>query len=420
MTRVTNARRNFGKSGANKAVIPTDERAGLSQEGPLTQARHIQLPELPVDGELVFEAQAALFSVVLLACQLVQLHRAAWWLPHAHQEQALHYELVEPHASALSLAVTCHPLPAALAQRLVALLLPAGWQPRATAACRATTLAATALLVAWAAFHLCCKHSLFSVLCLAYPGVIHIMLFGPRPGLVRELPPPVPHVCSSVPADVRAEVERHKRDFNERMKRCLFQALLVAYYASVQPCCFVPSTLHLEPWALAQHGLLAWLAALTLHASHLFPPRYLDALHRAALHLGRWRRLEARHVHAPHHLWSESVLWPQNNLVKHSREFFRAEGASNAAEPGHPWHGRFYGLFRSPAAVVGGALALQVGHTLFLLYLLASSSEWHRLLTASLLVLLNALTLFRLARHYMVLDKVYDAERLLHERIAAT
>ncbi|KAH8021645.1 hypothetical protein HPB51_016041 [Rhipicephalus microplus] len=229
MTRVTNSRRNFAKSGASKAVIPTDDRAGLNQEGPSSLARHIQLPELPVDGDLAFEAQAALFAVVLLVCQQLQLHRA---------------------------------------------------------------------------------------------------------GL----------------------------------------ALLVTYYAALQPCCFVPPSLHLEPWALAQHGLLAWLAALTLHASRLFPPRYLDSLHRAALHLGRWRRLEARHVHAPHHL---------------------------------------------PAVVVGGALALQAAQLLFLLYVLASSSEWHRLLTASLLVLLNSLTLFKLARQYLVLDKVYHAERLLHERLAS-
>ncbi|KAH7946914.1 transmembrane protein 39A-B [Rhipicephalus sanguineus] len=419
MTRVTNSRRNFAKSGASKAVIPTDDRAGLNQEGPSSLARHIQLPELPVDGDLAFEAQAALFAVVLLVCQQLQLHRAAWWLPHAHQDQALHYELVEPHAAALSLAIMCHPLPAALAKRVLAALLPSSWEPRVTAVCQGATLMATAGLVAWAAFHVCCKHGVFSVLCLAYPGVIHVVLFGPRPGLIREWPTPVAHVCSSVPAEVRAEVERHKHDFNERLKRCLFQALLVTYYAALQPCCFVPPSLHLEPWALAQHGLLAWLAALTLHASRLFPPRYLDSLHRAALHLGRWRRLEARHVHAPHHLWSDTVLWPQNNLVKHSREFFRAEGVSNAAEPGHPWHGRFYGLFRSPAVVVGGALALQAAQLLFLLYVLASSSEWHRLLTASLLVLLNSLTLFKLARQYLVLDKVYHAERLLHERLAS-
>ncbi|KAL3189449.1 hypothetical protein MRX96_002758 [Rhipicephalus microplus] len=420
MTRVTNSRRNFAKSGASKAVIPTDDRAGLNQEGPSSLARHIQLPELPVDGDLAFETQAALFAVVLLVCQQLQLHRAAWWLPHAHQDQALHYELVEPHAAALSLAIMCHPLPAALAKRVLAALLPSSWEARATAVCQGATLIATAGLVAWAAFHVCCKHGAFSVLCLAYPGVIHVVLFGPRPGLIREWPTPVAHVCSSVPAEVRAEVERHKHDFNERLKRCLFQALLVTYYAALQPCCFVPPSLHLEPWALAQHGLLAWLAALTLHASRLFPPRYLDSLHRAALHLGRWRRLEARHVHAPHHLWSDTVLWPQNNLVKHSRENSSVRRGS-AMLQSQATHGM------AVSTVCSAALPWWLEERSRYRQLSCCSystfwpvpQEWHRLLTASLLVLLNSLTLFKLARQYLVLDKVYHAERLLHERLAS-
>lgn len=68
------------------------------------------------------------------------------------------------------------------------------------------------------------------------------------------------------------------------------------------------SQLHLELWWVIQHGVLSWLGALTLHAAYCFPPQYLDALHRSALHLGRWRRLEPRSVHAPHHLWVPLVL----------------------------------------------------------------------------------------------------------------
>lgn len=40
--------------------------------------------------------------------------------------------------------------------------------------------------------------------------------------------------------------------------------------------------------------------------------------------------------------WSESTIWNQGALVKHSKELFKAEGISNAAEPGHSAHSRFY------------------------------------------------------------------------------
>jgi hypothetical protein len=36
------------------------------------------------------------------------------------------------------------------------------------------------------------------------------------------------------------------------------------------------------------------------------------------------------------------MLWHQGALVKHCREFYKAEGISNAAEPGSQEHIRFY------------------------------------------------------------------------------
>lgn len=40
--------------------------------------------------------------------------------------------------------------------------------------------------------------------------------------------------------------------------------------------------------------------------------------------------------------WAESTLWHQGALVKHCKELYKAEGISNAAEPGNPTHTRFY------------------------------------------------------------------------------
>lgn len=70
--------------------------------------------------------------------------------------------------------------------------------------------------------------------------------------------------------------------------------------------------------------------------------RYCDILHRASLHLGGWARLEGRSAHAPYNPWSNSVLWPQGALVKHNRELYRAEGITNAAEPGNTTHARLH------------------------------------------------------------------------------
>jgi len=40
--------------------------------------------------------------------------------------------------------------------------------------------------------------------------------------------------------------------------------------------------------------------------------------------------------------WADSTLWHQGALVKHCRDLYKAEGISNAAEPGNQAHARFY------------------------------------------------------------------------------
>lgn len=40
--------------------------------------------------------------------------------------------------------------------------------------------------------------------------------------------------------------------------------------------------------------------------------------------------------------WADSTLWHQGALVKHCKELYKAEGISNAAEPGNSSHTRFY------------------------------------------------------------------------------
>jgi hypothetical protein len=40
--------------------------------------------------------------------------------------------------------------------------------------------------------------------------------------------------------------------------------------------------------------------------------------------------------------WADTTLWHQGALVKHCKELYKAEGISNAAEPGNNAHLRFY------------------------------------------------------------------------------
>ncbi|CAG0887551.1 unnamed protein product [Cyprideis torosa] len=141
------------------------------------------------------------------------------------------------------------------------------------------------------------------------------------------------HRCSVQPQIIREEVETWICDFNNRLRQALFNSLLNAYYAGFVPCCFAVAHLHYDLYWVTQHIVFVWLSCFLLYITQYFPPSYCDLLHRAALHLGQWTRLERSPSHLPHHAWSDATLWAQGSFVKHSKELFRAEGVSNAAVP---------------------------------------------------------------------------------------
>lgn len=125
------------------------------------------------------------------------------------------------------------------------------------------------------------------------------------------------------------------------------------------------ASLYYDAYWATQHLALVWLGCFTMHSAYCYPPAYCDTLHRAALHLGRWIRVQGRNQHIPTHMWAsilqrrvafrlrlmlnyqlcrwdESQLWSQGALVRHSKDLYKAEGMGTAAEPGNSMHCRFY------------------------------------------------------------------------------
>ena len=206
---------------------------------------------------------------------------------------------------------------------------------------------------------------------------------------------------------VREEVTRMRDDFNTRLKYVLFTSMLCAYYVGLIPCCFAQSFMYYDTFWAAQQTFVVWVNTMLLLAAHHFPPPYCDWLHRVALHLGSWKRLENRNVHIPYHPWSDVQIWPKNTLVKHVRGLFRSEGHQNSAEPGNPTHGRFYLLFHEPLRVLHLMLTVAFVMIFHQLVILLVSVEWNHILAISLLLFSNYYILFKLLRDRMVLKKAY-------------
>lgn len=177
---------------------------------------------------------------------------------------------------------------------------------------------------------------------------VYVMLFGfntapffDMTSSYVNLIPPL-HACSLNAIDIRQEVDNLKTDFNNRMKQILFHSFLNAYYAGFIPCCFAQSFLFYDITWATQHFFFVFLGCFTAFSLYMLPLRYCDTLHRAALHLGKWDKIETRAILPVAYTWQEDLLWPQGILVRHGKDMYKALGDSNAAEPGNVSYSRFY------------------------------------------------------------------------------
>ncbi|KAF0042982.1 hypothetical protein F2P81_004319 [Scophthalmus maximus] len=379
--------------------------------------RHSRIPDLPLDSSLLFEFLLFLYLLVALFVQYINIYRT---VSQSSGGSLLRYVVL-------------------IAARLC-LLTMCGW------------------VLCWTLVNLCKNHSVLNLLFLGYPFGVYVPLccfhqeggksqtaaadcdypadhhqqtdltetplFRPRDFLflLREnlkeqfsSPPDMPtHTCpphthSHTPELIRAEVEELKSDFNRRIKEVLFNSLFSAYYVAFLPLCFVKSTQYYDMRWSCEHLIMVWINAFVMLMSQLLPPSYCDLLHRSAAHLGRWQKLEhGSYSNAPQHVWSESTIWPQGVLVRHSRSLYKAVGTYNVALPSDVSHARFYFLFHKPLRILNLLIWIESSVVLYQLYSLLRSERWNHTLSLGLILFCNYYVLFKLLRDRIVLGKAYS------------
>ncbi|KAG8040370.1 hypothetical protein G9C98_000941 [Cotesia typhae] len=399
----------------------------------LLAPKHVPIPTVPVDGQLTFEAISLGISVIAACLQLLNLYRTVWWLPQSYNDNSINFYLIDPYFIIFIITIITRRFIYALLRRVVDSLSPARWIPMAQKVMRIVLLVVILAILVFCLYLINERHNSMKVFYLCYPSIsVYFFMFGMSidpffditspPLYVKEdrktkflLDKPL-HNCSLNASAIRAEVSNLRSDFNRRLKRALFASSGSAYVCGIAPIIFVPQYLHFNISWIIQHIVLFWLGRLSAHFAQAYPVRYCDVLHRAALHLGKWSKIDSRNVHLVAQLWNENTLWPHGSIVKHNREFYRSKGLCTTAEPGNSSHCRFYTLFNNPTMLLCSLLGLQLLLVSVQILILLRAVEWYQILSMTLLLITNYYTLFKLARDFLVCWKVYRTEQIIQEK----
>ncbi|XP_051558033.1 transmembrane protein 39A isoform X1 [Myxocyprinus asiaticus] len=411
--------------------------------------RHCRIPDLPLDSKLLFESLLFLYLLVALFVQYINIYRTLWWSSYNQPtaSTSLNFHLMDVH---LVIFITVM-----LARRLVWTIISEASQSSPVSlvqyvlliVARLSLLTLCGWILCWTLLNLFKKHSVLNLLFLGYPFGVYVPLccfhhegrVPPPPSdcgfseqdtsdgalirpkdfltLLREnlreqftSPAHVPtHSCPPSPELIRSEIEELKSDFNRRIKEVLFNSLFSAYYVAFLPLCFVKSTQYYDMRWSCEHLIMVWINAFVMLMSQLLPPSYCDLLHRSAAHLGRWQRLEhGSYSNALQHIWSDSTIWPQGVLVRHSRCLYKAVGPYNVALPSDVSHARFYFLFHKPLRMLNLLIGIESSVVVYQLYSLLRSERWNHTLSLGLILFCNYYVLFKLLRDRIVLGKAYS------------
>nr|XP_033799050.1 transmembrane protein 39A isoform X4 [Geotrypetes seraphini] len=348
--------------------------------------RHCRIPDLPLDGSLLFEFLFFIYLLVALFIQYINIYKTVWWYPYNHPASctSLNFHLIDYHLAAFITVM--------LARRLVWALISEASQVGTTSMVHYTALITARLVLltlcgwvlCWTLVNLFRNHSVLNLLFLGYP-------------------------CPLSPDLIRNEVECLKADFNRRIKEVLFNSLFSAYYVAFLPLCFVKSTQYYDMRWSCEHLIMVWINAFVMLTTQLLPPKYCDLLHKSAAHLGKWQRLEhGSYSNAPQHIWSENTIWPQGVLVRQSRCLYKAVGPYNVAVPSDVSHARFYFLFHQPLRLLNLLILMEGSLVFYQLYSLLRSEKWNHTLSMALILFCNYYVLFKLLRDRIVLGRAYS------------
>lgn len=399
-------------------------------DGPIAP-KHIPFPYIPQDGAFLFEAMTFIFTLVATGLQFLNLYRTAWWLPHSYTNQAMNFYLIDPHLVAFIVTIIFRKLLLSFSVMILKAILAPKMMPHATIAARMFILGVVLGALAWCTYFIMLKYPVMKIFYLCYPAVIYFLLFGFHSSPFLELnnnQPPL-HCCTHDATQVRTEVDGLRQDFNDRVKKIIFNSVVGAYYSSFIPCCFAQPYLYYDVYAASQQTAFVWAGLFARYTSQLVGAAYCDVPHRSALHLGRWRSQNtctgtAAQKCSPTLIadgceivpWSADRLWSRGSRVTWNEKTYVAVTPVVAADPTSVVHSRFHTVFVNPSLLLCGMLCLQLSLIVLQLCLLFSNIQWHNFISIIILLFINYYTLFKMVRDYLVAWKVYKAESMIQDK----
>uniref|UniRef100_H2Z4W4 Transmembrane protein 39A n=1 Tax=Ciona savignyi TaxID=51511 RepID=H2Z4W4_CIOSA len=413
--------------------------------------KHPSLPELPTINGLAFEALFFGYLLTALFGQYIFIYKTVWWYPNTlpPSNTTINFHLIDQNLTAFLIIL--------FSRRVLWTLL---WDHLRPGFENAMLLLlwiifSVALWSVWLIELIKNLYVLYSIgmgyklLFLCYPMILWIPLCGLAKGnklnqllqLLQKSKPRnkshnLPNCANKYqyqpdslywakdafnsldnmpdPDQIRERTVYLRNDFNLRMAEIVFGSMICSYYIGLVPMFFTKSNYSYDVlWSL-QHTASVLINSFAMMTYFLFPPSYLESLHKCASVLGGFRQVDPIDLEHKYkddivtYKWNPSSAYPEGVVIKVENKLYYSFGQYNTANPVDSSHYRFYSMFVNPLRILNWQLGLHLSAVVLQIHVLLWSSKWDQLIVPALLQFFSYYILFATLRDRIVLGKVYS------------
>lgn len=391
---------------------------------------HIPVPVSKSNDYILTDVFAGVFS---LACGFVQyfnIYQSAWWLPHSYHYYGFNYHLVDWFVVQFIAVMALRPLVFSVLRKYFMKLVKKYDNNKNLGPC--LRMVVGFLIIGYGIYcgiYFWWIYGFIMLLIMYLPWTLYSYMYNrnirdffdfsitsfPSGGFIKGM---LMHRCAPSSQRSRDEVEFLRADFNARMKCLLFNSFSNAYYCVYIPACYSQGFLYFEDNWVSYYIILVWFTCICIYLTRYFPFNYYDACHRAALHLGRWSKVNGKF--APYYAWIDSIFWYKGIVVKHNGITYKAESVTNSAEPGNKVHEYFYCCFAKPGSLIYWWLGLEISVVCLQFVFLLFSTQWNHVLASCMMLMCTYYALYKCIKNYNLCDTLYKLEDAVQTRMIAS
>ncbi|XKL61797.1 hypothetical protein PGB90_001630 [Kerria lacca] len=333
---------------------------------------HIPVPIVAFERYIITEFLIAAFGIICGFVQYFNIYQSSWWLPNSYFGLNLH--LIDWFVIQFSVIMTVRPLVFSIIKKYVMQILNKFENnPNLSP---------------------CIRLNLFQIL-----GILV-------------------HRCFTSSQRSRDEIDFLRADFNARMKCLLFNSFANAYYCVYIPACYSQGFLYFEDNWVSYYIILVWFTCICVYLTRYFSFNYYDTCHRAALHLGKWTKINGKCT--PCYAWIDSIFWYKGVVVKYNGIIYKAESLIASAEPGNKIHDFFYCCFVKPGLLICWWLGLEISVVCLQFVFLLLSTEWNHILASCTMLICTYYSLYKCIKIYVLCDTFYKLEDSVQTKMIVT